>query len=455
MKKKFFLFSGLFIILYTNLTGMNYKFLEAQEILRHFSLTLCYAQNNPIDLSAPCDAMPINYIDSLAMFLNSKEECPYQYFLPPVDNPQFDSFLSDVYASVALPMKYGKIAFANDTVIKIFNTNSGELIQKLKYQGEAISCLAQLGNDEIVSASFDGTIKVWDLLKNKAVLYIDGHTEYVSKLYPINDHIIISSSGDGAIKTWDLLTGKCIKKVVFESPIRNFYYYSDDNFAVSLDDFSVHACDQVYQKILNGHDNFICGLIQVQNKILISASCDGTIKFWDLVTHTCLKTASNDEKSICSMILLSCGDFATISKNGIIEIRSSTTGEIIRRYNCGPGISMVQQKNGDLYIFGKKNVSVLRLYPKFLHMFFQDKIDEEIYFNSFIHNSKLAFYNNSPYYVALLMQLERHRRRHEIVNLHKEWAELFEMLPACYKRMYEKYVIIEHEEEAVKSCIIL
>src|SRR4051795_4470455 len=69
----------------------------------------------------------------------------------------------------------------------------------------------RLSADEkrLLSASRDGTIKVWNVESDKETLALRGHTDSVLGLAPSADgKRLFSASVDKTIKGWDLETGK-------------------------------------------------------------------------------------------------------------------------------------------------------------------------------------------------------------------------------------------------------
>ena len=69
-------------------------------------------------------------------------------------------------------------------------------------------------NGELISASQDKTIKIWNLETCTCIKTLYGHTSGVTciRLYQYN--LLISSSGDQLIKIWNLEDGTCIKTLI-------------------------------------------------------------------------------------------------------------------------------------------------------------------------------------------------------------------------------------------------
>ncbi|PON20926.1 hypothetical protein TGAM01_v210211 [Trichoderma gamsii] len=77
---------------------------------------------------------------------------------------------------------------------------------------------------------------------------------------------------------------------------------------------------------LEGHQGPVMSLIYLDNNQIAAASMDGTIKIWDVITGTCLRSPAGIE-GFSALISLKNGRLASDSKGGIIQIWDPTTGD--------------------------------------------------------------------------------------------------------------------------------
>jgi WD40 repeat protein len=111
-------------------------------------------------------------------------------------------------------------------------------------------------NKYIVSASWDYTVKLWDVENSREIITFEGHTGYVSSVAISHDNkYIISGSSDSTLKLWDVESGRVIR--TFE-----------------------------------GHTGYVSSVaISHDNKYIVSGSLDNTVKLWNI----------NNEKNVITI----------------------------------------------------------------------------------------------------------------------------------------------------------
>jgi WD40 repeat protein len=71
-----------------------------------------------------------------------------------------------------------------------------------------------------VSASADGTLRVWDLDSGESARALAGHTDFINALAVTSDgRRAISASADHTLRVWDVETGNCITAFTGEGPM--------------------------------------------------------------------------------------------------------------------------------------------------------------------------------------------------------------------------------------------
>lgn len=138
-----------------------------------------------------------------------------------------------------------------DTSIKIWNTDTGELIRTLT--GHTMGVKSLIYDDQkLISGGLDCTIKVWNWRTGECISSYTGHREGVISV-DFLDKVIVSGSADKTIKVWHVDIGTCYT--------------------------------------LRGHSDWVtCVKIHSKSRTLFSASDDSTVRLWDLETNKYIGT---------------------------------------------------------------------------------------------------------------------------------------------------------------------
>lgn len=113
---------------------------------------------------------------------------------------------------------------------------------------DGVWSLAFLQDNRVISASLDGTIRVWHYHLGREMKCLRGHAEGVTSVVPFGDCLLFSSSLDGTVRMWNADTGNEIR-------------------------------------CLRGHDHGVLGVaVASDGKTLASCSLDGTVRLWEPLT---------------------------------------------------------------------------------------------------------------------------------------------------------------------------
>ncbi|CAB5507376.1 High-affinity carbon uptake protein Hat/HatR [Bathymodiolus azoricus thioautotrophic gill symbiont] len=146
---------------------------------------------------------------------------------------------------------------------------------------------------QIVSASTDNKLKLWDLVGN-CLQTFTGHTREVSSAnFSPDGKQIISASIDNSLKLWDL-TGNCLQTFTGHThEVSSANFSPDGKQIISASwDGSLKLWDLAGNclQTFTGHTNWVQSAnFSPDGKQIISASWDGSLKLWDLAGN-CLQT---------------------------------------------------------------------------------------------------------------------------------------------------------------------
>ncbi|SMF27035.1 WD40 repeat domain-containing protein [Pseudobacteriovorax antillogorgiicola] len=123
----------------------------------------------------------------------------------------FKGIAKDAHA-VAIGERHGLFALGKVSApgreghIYLYSIESGKSEGIIEGHQDAISDLLFLDNGLLVSASYDSTIKVWNVKNRLELFKFDKHSDYVTDLYPdpIDPLGFYSASWDGTVRRWSL-----------------------------------------------------------------------------------------------------------------------------------------------------------------------------------------------------------------------------------------------------------
>jgi WD40 repeat protein len=143
-----------------------------------------------------------------------------------------------------------------------------------------------------VSGSDDETIRVWNVKSGDTVLgpIQTGHRFVSAVIYsPDTTKIATGGYGEDVLKIWDAKTGNLLSTIKVDSPVWSLAWTSDQKKLVTNSRASIRIFDTAtWQRIatLEGHEGAVYALSLFQNdRLLASASDDGTARVWNLDTN--------------------------------------------------------------------------------------------------------------------------------------------------------------------------
>jgi WD40 repeat protein len=151
-----------------------------------------------------------------------------------------------------------------DHTLKVWDLASGRAEATLEgHAGRVTACAVTPHGRQVVSASWDHTLKVWDLASGRAEATLEGHASSVTACAVTPDgQWVVSASWDHTLKVWNLASGRA-------------------------------------EATLEGHDRPVTACaVTPDGRRVVSASDDGTLKVWDLASGRAEATLNNYARSV-------------------------------------------------------------------------------------------------------------------------------------------------------------
>ncbi|KAL5312971.1 hypothetical protein ACEPPN_019397 [Leptodophora sp. 'Broadleaf-Isolate-01'] len=150
---------------------------------------------------------------------------------------------------------------------------------------------------QVVSGSYDKTVRLWDAVTGVALQTLEGHSGSVhSVAFSPDGKQVVSGSNDKTVRLWDAVTGAALQTLEGHSGLVHSVAFSPDGKQVvsGSDDETVRLWDAVTGaalQTLEGHSGLVASVaFSPDGKQVVSGSNDKTVRLWDAVTGAALQT---------------------------------------------------------------------------------------------------------------------------------------------------------------------
>jgi len=202
-------------------------------------------------------------------------------------------------------------------------------------------CLAFSPDGTTLAAGYDHanslehqTLQLWDIATRKAKP-LTGHVATVMALAVSPDgKTLASASYDHTVRLWDLEAGKCLHELRGHTDAVRALAISPDGrrLASAGSDLVIkmwNVNDGSLQDNWQGHSDAIRALaFSPDGKLLISAANDRTIKIWNAAEGTSLRTITDESKVQCVACSPDGALLASGNENNQVELWQLATGEL-------------------------------------------------------------------------------------------------------------------------------
>ncbi|OQS03279.1 phospholipase A-2-activating protein [Thraustotheca clavata] len=238
----------------------------------------------------------------------------------------------------------GFVSGSMDTRLRVYLKTSNEFTCAMVLEGHSsgVISLAWLADSVLLSGSWDGTCRGWDLQTGICNFVLPNHENGVCVLGLSNDTVITGSTGrqegnqvvDAVIRVWQPSNGVyAVKSTLNEhqGPIRQLVQVPEIGFASCSNDGSIKlwtthgdvvmSCSHPFNH--EGKPGFVLGLTYLPNtQQLVSASEDCSVRIWSL-DGSCLQTISHPQGLWCAAALGNGVDFATGGDDKVARVFST------------------------------------------------------------------------------------------------------------------------------------
>ncbi|ETO33724.1 G-protein beta WD-40 repeats containing protein [Reticulomyxa filosa] len=275
-----------------------------------------------------------------------------------------------------LKIKLGWIDEFNKIVIDYAKVKGYQLLMVLQGHDIAVSSVRfSADGRKIVSASYDRTVRIWDVSSGKQLQIFRGHTSAVfTARFSPDEHTVASCSKDGTIRLWDVNTGTEIIKIEKKfGPIWDIDFSPDGRYIVSgfrdktIRLWDIHSGIEINR--LLGHS---AGVLSTQfssdGKMILSSSIDKIINLWNVESVRIWNIETGIELKILKEYLNTvndiqyfpdCQTIVSCSRDRTVRLWNVESAKIIQILNGKSDVKCVDvSQNGNKIIVGSSDCKI-------------------------------------------------------------------------------------------------
>lgn len=217
----------------------------------------------------------------------------------------------------------------------------GKCLKFLNGYSRAVMCLEIIDDVRIASASYDNTIKIWNIssgLCEQTILVGGRNEDEISSLRLVNKNVLAGSFVKGSISLWNIEDRRLIKQLLgHKQKVNQMLMLRNCNLASCSDDdtiiiWDVDSCE--VKKTLIGHMSGVTSMTLLNDGNIASGSNDKTIILWDIDTEDIIKQFTGHSRSIVSLTLLAngcmAGCLASYSNDRTIKLWDVEIGHVLK-----------------------------------------------------------------------------------------------------------------------------
>jgi len=176
-----------------------------------------------------------------------------------------------------------------DATLISWDLTTGKAVNYFDFKNNSALNFLWSTNDLYFFASLGKDLKMYEADTKEIVRDFIGHTDVIASIRIANDQLL-SASWDGSIRLWSISTGLMTKKFMGHRGAAHIAIFGPDGKTIysAGADRKIRVWDMASAKVIrtfDGHRAEVTTLLfSPDNQMLISHSVDGSIKFWDLAT---------------------------------------------------------------------------------------------------------------------------------------------------------------------------
>ncbi len=272
------------------------------------------------------------------------------YLTPPgAELRRFEGHTDRVTSIAVLPDGCRALSASWDRTLRLWDIETGAELRRFEGHTDRVTSVAVLPDGcRALSASRDRTLRLWDIETGDELRRFEGHTNSVTSIAVLPDGCrALSASWDRTLRLWDIETGDELCR--FEGLTRTLNSVAvlpDGRRALSASDDSTLRLWDIETgaelRRFEGHMDEVTAVAALPDGCrALSASWDRTLRLWDIETGDELRRFEGHTNWITSVAVLPDGRHALSASNDrTLRLWDIETGDELRRFEGHTGRSL-------------------------------------------------------------------------------------------------------------------
>ncbi|KAK1421272.1 hypothetical protein QVD17_23469 [Tagetes erecta] len=238
--------------------------------------------------------------EDAGFFISGSTDCTIKIWDPSLRGNELRATLKGHTRTVrAISSDRGKIVSGSDDhYVLVWDKQTTQLLEELKGHDAEVSCARMLSGERVLTAAYDGTVKMWDVRTDTCVATVGRSSSAVLCMeYDDSTGVLAAAGRDGVANIWDIRSGRQMHKLLGHSKwIRSIRMVGDcvitgsDDWTARMWSISRGTCDAV----LACHAGpVLCVDYCKSDRGVITGSSDGLVRFWENEDGGGLKCSKN------------------------------------------------------------------------------------------------------------------------------------------------------------------
>ncbi|KAK8472841.1 hypothetical protein PHAVU_002G315300 [Phaseolus vulgaris] len=226
--------------------------------------------------------------EDAGFFISGSTDCSVKIWDPSLRGSELRATLKGHTRTVrAISSDRGKVVSGSDDhSVLVWDKQTTQLLEELKGHDGPVSCVRTLSGERVLTASHDGTVKMWDVRTDRCVATVGRCSSAVLCMeYDDNVGVLAAGGRDVVANIWDIRASRQMHKLSGHTQwIRSVRMVGDtvitgsDDWTARIWSVSRGTCDAV----LACHAGpILCVEYSSLDRGIITGSTDGLLRFWE------------------------------------------------------------------------------------------------------------------------------------------------------------------------------